>query len=90
VREMGAISIEDAVRKMSGFPAERFGIRDRGLLKEGYGADVVIFDPDTVADRATWDEPRLEPVGIDRVIVNGVTVAEMGFPTGAFPGRVLR
>ena len=64
-------------------------IRDRGLLREGHGADIVIFDPDTVADRATWDAPRLEPAGIDRVIVNGVTVAADGVPTGALPGRVL-
>jgi N-acyl-D-amino-acid deacylase len=90
VREMGAISIEEAVRKMSGFPAERFRIKDRGLLREGYGADVVIFDPETVADRSTWDEPRLEPVGIDRVIVNGQVAVEQGRPTGALPGRVLR
>lgn len=89
VRETGAVSLEEAVRKMSAVPAERFRIRDRGLLREGYGADIVIFDPDTVADRATWDEPRLEPVGIDRVIVNGTTVAAHGTPTGALPGRVL-
>src|SRR5690606_33189172 len=89
VRETGALTLEDAIRKMSAIPAERFRIRDRGLLREGYGADIVIFDPDTVADRATWDEPRLEPVGIDRVIVNGTTVAAHGTPTGALPGRVL-
>lgn len=89
VREMGATSMEDAIRKMSGFPAERFGIRDRGLLREGCGADVVIFDPGNVADRATWDEPRLEPVGIDYVLVNGQVVAEAGTPTGRLPGRVL-
>ncbi|HEV2109174.1 MAG TPA: amidohydrolase family protein [Thermomicrobiales bacterium] len=90
VREMGAISLEEAIYKMSGFPAERFRINDRGLLRPGYGADVLIFDPETVADRATWEEPRLEPVGIDRVIVNGETVVEGGDPTGALPGRVLR
>lgn len=90
VRETGAVTLEAAVRKMSGFPAERFRIRDRGLLKEGYGADVVIFDPETVADRATWEEPRLEPVGIDRVMVNGRTVVVGGQPTDALPGRVLR
>ena len=90
VREMGAVSLEEAVRKMSGFPAERFRIKDRGFLREGYGADVVIFDPATVADRATWDEPRLEPVGIDQVIVNGQVVVEAGASTGVLPGRVLR
>lgn len=90
VREMGAVSLEEAVWKMSGFPAERFGIAERGLLREGYAADVVVFDPATVADRATWDEPQLEPVGVDVVIVNGQVVAEEGVPTGALPGRVLR
>src|SRR5699024_2101151 len=90
VRETGAVRLEEAVRKMSGYPAERNRIRDRGLLKEGYGADVVIFDPETVADQATWDEPRLEPVGIDQVIVNGRTVVDAGAPTDALPGRVLR
>jgi N-acyl-D-amino-acid deacylase len=90
VREMGAVTLEAAVRKMSGFPAERFGIRDRGLLRKGFGADVVIFDPETVADRATWEEPRLEPVGIERVIVNGEVVVADGHLTGALPGRVLR
>ncbi|MGH2558243.1 MAG: N-acyl-D-amino-acid deacylase family protein [Thermomicrobiales bacterium] len=90
VREMGAISLEEAVWKMSGFPAERFRIPDRGLLRAGYGADVVIFDPATVADRATWEEPRSEPVGIDRVLVNGQTVVSDGKPTGALPGQVVR
>lgn len=90
VRETGAVSIEDAVRKMSGWPAERFRIKDRGLLQEGLAADVVIFDSETVADRATWDEPRLEPVGIDRVYVNGRMVASDGMPTNELPGRVLR
>jgi N-acyl-D-amino-acid deacylase len=90
VRETGAVSLEDAVNKMSGFPAERFRIKDRGLLRPEYGADVVIFDPETVADRATWDAPREEPVGIDRVIVNGQTVVLNGTPTGIHPGRVLR
>jgi N-acyl-D-amino-acid deacylase len=75
---------------MSGFPAERFRISERGFVRPGFGADVVIFDPATVADRATWEEPRLEPVGIDRVIVNGQTVVLNGKPTGALPGRVIR
>ena len=90
VRELDAVSLEGAVHKMSGFPAERFRIKDRGLLRPGFGADVVIFNPDTVADCATWEEPRLTPVGIARVIVNGETVVAGGEPTGALPGRVLR
>jgi N-acyl-D-amino-acid deacylase len=90
VREIGAVSLEHAIHKMSGFVAERYRIRDRGLLRTGYGADVVIFDPATVADRSTWTEPRLEPVGIDAVIVNGRVVADHGRWTGELPGRVLR
>jgi N-acyl-D-aspartate/D-glutamate deacylase len=89
VRELGAVSLEEAVRKMSGFPAERFRIKERGLLREGYGADLVIFDDTTVGDRATWNEPRLHPVGIERVIVNGRTVVADGTPTAELPGRVL-
>ena len=90
VREMQAVSLEEAIRKMAGFPAERFRIDDRGLLKAGYGADVVIFDEATVADRSTWTEPFLEPVGIDRVIVNGRTVVLDGVPTGETPGQIVR
>lgn len=90
VREIGAVSLEHAIHKMSGFVAERYRIGDRGLLRKGYGADIVIFDANTVADRATWTEPRLEPVGIDAVIVNGRVVADHGRLTGDLPGRVLR
>jgi N-acyl-D-amino-acid deacylase len=90
VREMGAITLEEAIWKMSGFPAERFRIPDRGLLRPGYGADVVIFDRNTVADRSTWTEPFLEPVGIDRVLVNGRTVVLDGVPTGETPGQIVR
>jgi N-acyl-D-amino-acid deacylase len=90
VREMQAVTLEQAVHKMSGFSADRFGLTDRGHLREGYAADVVIFDPNSVADRATWEEPRLEPVGIDRVIVNGKTVVMDGEPTGKLPGQVVR
>jgi N-acyl-D-amino-acid deacylase len=89
VRELGAIGLEDAVRRMSGLPAERFAIRDRGLIAEGLAADLVVFDPATVGDRATWEEPRLPPVGIDAVVVNGEVVAEHGGPTGRLPGRVV-
>lgn len=88
-RETGAVSLESAVYKMSGFPAERFRIKGRGRLAAGYGADVVIFAADRVSDRATWEEPRLAPVGIDRVLVNGQTVVQAGVPSGLLPGRVL-
>ncbi len=90
VRELGAVSLEQAIHKMSGFVAERYKLNGRGVLEVGNGADVVVFDPATVADRSTWTEPRLEPVGIDAVIVNGSVVADHGRLTGALPGRVLR
>lgn len=90
VRELGAVSLEAAVYKMAGFPAKRFGLRDRGLLRTGYAADLVIFDPATVSDRSTWDHPWTPPVGIDRVLVNGQTVVLRGQPTGAMPGQVVR
>ncbi len=89
VRELGAVSLEDAIWKMAGFPAERFRIKNRGTLVEGNFADVVIFDPETIADRATWQEPRLHPVGIDQVLVNGQTVVKDGTPTDNLPGAVL-
>ncbi len=89
VRELGVLSLEDAVRRMSGLPAERFAIRDRGLIAEGLAADLVVFDPATVAGPATWEEPRLAAVGIDAVVVNGHVVAEDGRATGELPGRVV-
>jgi N-acyl-D-amino-acid deacylase len=90
VRELGAVTLEEAIRKMTGFAAERYGLTDIGRLEAGRRADVVVFDPETAGDRATWDEPRLEPVGIDAVLVNGVVVADHGRWTGALPGEVLR
>ena len=89
VREMNAVSLEFAVHKMSGFPAQRFRIKDRGFLRDGLAADIVVFDAHTVADRATWDEPRLEPIGIDHVFVNGQAVVQQGQPTGILPGQVV-
>ena len=90
VRELGAVSLEEGIRKMTGFVAERYGLTDIGTLQIGRRADAVVFDPATVGDRATWDEPRLEPVGIDAVLVNGVTVVDGGKWTGALPGEVVR
>ena len=87
VRELGAVSLEEAIRKMTGFVAERYGLTDIGRLETGRRADVVVFDPVTAGDRATWDEPRLEPVGIDAVLVNGVTVVERGDVDGRAAGR---
>jgi N-acyl-D-amino-acid deacylase len=90
VRELGAVRLEEAIHKMTAFPAERFRIPERGLLRPGYGADVVVFDPETVADRATYEDPYAEPVGVDWVLVNGQVVVDHGRPTGRLPGRVLR
>jgi N-acyl-D-amino-acid deacylase len=90
VRERKLVSLEEAVYKMSGFPAERFGIKDRGRIAKGLAADLVVFDPETVADRSTWNDPIEPPVGVDWVLVNGVPVVEEGGLTGAVPGRVLR
>ena len=90
MRELGLLSLQDAVYKMSGMPARRFGLVDRGQIAAGKAADLVIFDPETVADRSTWQEPRLSPIGIDRVMVNGEWVVIEGTPTGKLPGRVLR
>jgi len=90
VREQKLVTLEQAVHKMSGFPAKRFGITDRGEIGKGKVADLVIFDPETVNARATYEEPTLSPVGIERVFVNGVSTVENGEPTGALPGQVVR
>lgn len=90
VREMAAVSLPEAIYKMTGLPAARFRLRDRGLLRTGYGADLVIFDPDSVADQATWQSAWRPPVGIDHVLVNGRPVVANGQPTGDLPGRILR
>jgi N-acyl-D-amino-acid deacylase len=74
---------------MTSLPAQVLGLKDRGLLKEGYRGDVVVFDPDTVADIATYDDPKRYPKGIDYVLVNGTVVIDGGHHTGARPGRVI-
>jgi N-acyl-D-amino-acid deacylase len=90
VRELGVLGWEQAIRKMTSLPAQRLGFRDRGLLRPGMAADVVCFDPDTVRDTATYDEPRRLPDGIPYVIVNGRPVVDDGHHTGELPGRALR
>jgi N-acyl-D-amino-acid deacylase len=89
VREERVLSLQEAVRKMTGFPARRMGFHDRGLVKAGMKADLVLFDPRTVLDRATTAEPNAPPEGIPYVIVNGVPVLDNGKLTGERPGRVL-
>lgn len=90
VREEKVLSLEQAVHKMTGMPAARLGLKQRGLLKKGYAADLVVFDPATVCDTATFDDPLRYPTGIPYVFVNGVGVKEADQPTGALPGKVLR
>jgi N-acyl-D-amino-acid deacylase len=90
VRELKLISLEDAIRKMTSLPAQTFGFRDRGLVREGFAADLVIFDEKTILDRATYDQPHQFPVGISYVIVNGTTVMANDQMTTARPGVALR
>ncbi len=90
VREEKRLSLEDAIRKFSSLPAQRMHIADRGVLKAGMWADVVIFDPDSVKDRATFEKPNQLSEGMRWVLVNGVPVIAEGKATGALPGKVLR
>ncbi|MBI2983400.1 MAG: D-aminoacylase [Chloroflexi bacterium] len=89
-RDERVVSLEDAVRKMTSLPASRLRLRDRGVLREGAAADVVVFDPQGVADRATYDDPHRYPEGLPFVIVNGAVVIDAGEATAARPGRFLR
>ena len=91
VREKGWLTLEDAIRRMTGFPAKRFGLHDRGLVKKGMMADLVIFDAMTIKDMATFELPRLPPTGIEYVFVNGIPVVERGtLNADRRPGRLLR
>lgn len=90
VRERGVLTLEEAVRKMTSLPAWRLGLTDRGRVAEGLVADLVVFDPATVSDRATFEEPHQYPVGIPYVIVNGTPVVDGGAFTDARPGQALR
>ena len=90
VRQRLMLGLEEAVRKMTSAAATRLGLSDRGLLSDGYAADVVVFDPARIRSNATYDDPRRYPTGIDYVIVNGELVVDGGEHTGALPGRVVR
>ena len=90
VRELKLISLEDAIRKMTSLPAQTFGFRDRGLVREGFAADLVIFDENTIIDQATFDKPHQYPSGISYVIVNGGLVIENNQMTAVRSGVALR
>ena len=89
VRELKVITLEDAVRKMTAFPAQRLGLQDRGVLREGMKADIAVFNPATVRDRATFERPHQYSEGVSLVLVNGEVVFENGAVTAARPGRIL-
>ncbi|HTU42715.1 MAG TPA: amidohydrolase family protein, partial [Candidatus Aquilonibacter sp.] len=90
VREEKVLSLPDAIRKFSALPAQRLRLTDRGVLKSGMWADVVVFDPATVRDIATFDNPNQLSKGMEYVLVNGVPVIDDGKMTGTLPGKVLR
>jgi N-acyl-D-amino-acid deacylase len=90
VREEKKLTLEDAIRKFTSLPAQRMRLADRGVLKQGMWADVVVFDPETVRDLATFDDPNRLSQGMEYVLINGVPVVDSGKMTGALPGRVLR
>jgi len=90
VRDLGVLTLEDAVRKSTSAVANRLSMRDRGVLREGTYADVVVFDPATIADRATFEQPNQLSIGVRDVFVNGVAVLDGGRHTGAKPGRIVR
>jgi len=90
VREHGVLRLEEAVRKMTSFPSQRFGILDRGLLMPGMWADIVVFDPEKVIDKATYQSPHQYPDGIEYVVVNGQVAVDQGTYTGVLAGRTLR
>jgi dihydroorotase/N-acyl-D-amino-acid deacylase len=90
VREKQVLTLEEAVRKMSGFPAQRLGLSDRGLIRPGLKGDLAVFDPATVIDRATFEKPHQYAEGLVAVVVNGQLALAEGKPTGARAGRALR
>lgn len=89
-RSKGLFSIEEAIRRMTSLPATTFGLKDRGQIKQGYWADLVIFDRNLILDTATYEKPLSIPIGLDYVIVNGSIVLEHGVVTGSVPGMVIR
>jgi len=90
VREEHVLTLEEAVRKMSALPAAKMRFADRGVLKQGMWADVVVFDPATITDKATFEQPNQLSIGMEYVLVNGVPVVAGGNATNALPGKVIR
>jgi N-acyl-D-amino-acid deacylase len=90
VREDGTLTLPDAIRKFSALPASRLRLADRGVIKTGMWADIVVFDPDTITDLATFEKPNQLSQGMQYVLVNGVPVIERGNMTNALPGKVVR
>ena len=90
VREVGLLPLEEAIRKMTSLPAQLLGLRDRGLVREGMHADLVLFDPHRIEEGTTYADPCQHPRGIEYVLVNGKVAVERGRPTGALAGEVLR
>jgi N-acyl-D-aspartate/D-glutamate deacylase len=90
VREKGVLTLEEAIHKMTGFPAQRLRFHNRGLLRAGNWADIVVFDPKTIIDRATFLDPHQFSLGIHRVIVNGVSIVSEEGQSDELPGKVLR
>jgi N-acyl-D-amino-acid deacylase len=89
VRDEGLVPLREAIRRLTRFPADTLGLAGRGRLEEGAFADVVVFDPHTVVDRATYEDSHQLAVGVRDVVVNGVPALRAGAPTGALPGRAL-
>jgi N-acyl-D-aspartate/D-glutamate deacylase len=89
-RDLGLLSMEQAIHRMTGMPAAKFRLKDRGIIRDGAFADLVVFDPAAIIDTGTYDDPRRYPRGIAHVFVNGTAVASQGQHTGARPGRALR
>jgi N-acyl-D-amino-acid deacylase len=89
VRDQHVLALEDAIRKMSSLPAQILGLKDRGQLREGFAADVVVFDPATVGETNSFEKPKSYAKGVEYVLVNGILVIDNGRHTGAKPGKAL-
>ena len=90
VRELKVITLEDAIRKMTSLPAQTFNLRDRGQIREGFAADIVMFDETKITDKSTFEQPHQYAEGFSNVIVNGKVVFDGTKMTGAMPGQALR